>query len=51
MKGLESNKKSKDHGMFRTKFPGERVIRCLTLHEEDYDADDIWIEIKSAGFL
>ena len=34
--------------MFIVKFTTEDELRCLGLDEEDYDVDDIWVQIKRA---
>ena len=44
--GIEKNKSSDDYGMFIVKFITERNKRCLALESEDYDVDDIWVEVK-----
>ena len=44
--GIEKNKKSNDFGLFIVKFVTETCKRCLALDEDDYDADDIWVQIK-----
>ena len=36
-------------GMYGVKFVSEQLIRFLELREEDYDTDDIWVEIKKAS--
>ena len=46
--GIEKNKNSRDCGMFIVKFTTEDDRRCITLDEEDYDVDDIWVQIKRA---
>ena len=46
--GIEKNKNSRDCGMFIVKFTTEDDRRCITLDEEDYDLDDIWVQIKRA---
>ena len=43
--GIEKNKNSPDYGLFIVKFPTESCKRCLALDKDDYDADDIWVEI------
>ena len=37
-------------GMFIVKFVNEDRKRCLNLHEDDCDVDDIWVEIKRAQY-
>ena len=44
--GIEKNKNSADYGMYIVKFPSEDTKRCLALNQEDYDIDDIWVQIK-----
>ena len=44
--GIEKNKDSPDFGMFIVKFTAEKHKRCIRLDEDDYDIDDIWVEIK-----
>ena len=44
--GIEKNKKPPDYGMFILKFTSESNKRCLSLAQEDYDVDDIWVQIK-----
>ena len=46
MVGVEKNKKSADYGMFIVKFVTESNRRCVSLNAEDYDVDDMWVEIK-----
>ena len=36
-------------GLYGVKFVSEQLIRFLELREEDYDTDDIWVQIKRAG--
>jgi len=36
-------------GLYGVKFVSEQLIRFLELREEDYDTDDIWVQIKKAG--
>ena len=43
--GIEKNKNSPDYGLFIVKFPTESCKRCLALDKDDYDVDDIWVEI------
>ena len=35
--------------LYGVKFVSEQLIRFLELREEDYDTDDIWVQIKKAG--
>ena len=35
--------------LYGVKFVSEQLIRFLELREEDYDTDDIWVQIKRAG--
>ena len=42
-------KSGENAGMYGVKFVGEQLIRFLELREEDYDTDDIWVEIKKAS--
>jgi len=44
--GIETNKNSPDRGLFVVKFITETNKRCLALDKDDYDVDDIWVEIK-----
>ena len=43
---IVKNKNSPDYGMYVCKFASENVKRCLALHKDDYDANDIWVSIK-----
>ena len=36
-------------GMFGIKFVSEPLIRFLELREDDYDTDDIWVQIRKAS--
>ena len=44
--GIETNKNLPDRGLFIVKFITENNKRCLALDKDDYDVDDIWVEIK-----
>ena len=35
--------------MYGVKFVGEQLIRFLELREDDYDTDDIWVQIGKAS--
>ena len=43
--GIERNKKRSDYGMFIVKFVDFRESYRVQLKEEDYDIDDVWVEI------
>ena len=43
--GIEGNKKRSDYGMFIVKFVDFREHYRVQLKEEDYDVDDVWVEI------
>jgi hypothetical protein len=43
--GIERNKKRSDYGMFIVKFVDFREQYRVQLKEEDYDVDDVWVEI------
>ena len=50
--GPRDREKSCAHGaagLYGVKFVSEQLIRFLELREEDYDTDDIWVQIKRAG--
>ena len=36
-------------GMVQLSAMSEQLIRFLELREEDYDTDDIWVQIKKAS--
>ena len=42
-------KSGENAGMYGIKFVSEQLIRFLELREEDYDTDDIWVQIKKAS--
>jgi len=44
--GIEKKKDSPDFGLFIVKFVTESCKRCVMLNADDYDADDIWVELK-----
>ena len=43
--GIERNKKRSDYGMLIVKFVDFREHYRVQLKEEDYDIDDVWVEI------
>ena len=47
--GIEKNTESQDCGLFIVKFPSENHKRCLALNQEDYDVDDIWVQVKRSS--
>ena len=43
------DKSGENNGMYGVKFVGEQLIRFLELREDDYDTDDIWVQIGKAS--
>ena len=46
--GVEKRRSSPYFGLLICKFVSESCQRCLELHQDDYDVDDIWITIQKS---